>query len=399
MRILMVHQNFPGQFRDIAPALCERGHDLKAISGCGRSVDSRVEVLRYEYSGDERQGIHPLTGEIDEWIRRSELVAQQASSLKQRHWAPDVILAHPGWGEAMLLKAVFPASPLVVWPELWLKPEHMGIQEKDLTIEQAHYLRIKNWLVDGAMADAQRAILPTRYQARSFPERWENKLNVIPEGIDENLFSQARLRSLTLSPEVVLGPTKQVLTFISRNLEPMRGFHLFMRALPEVQQSLRNLETVIVGGDGVSYSSSPGEGQTWKEVLLKELEGRLDMSRIHFLGRIPHPELIKLYRRSDLHVYLSNAFVLSWSLMEVMATGTKVLTADNAMLREINEFSSCNYTWNSKKESLGNAITQAIAEVPETGRNGVQALQERYGLKNCVLTLETLLEEIASGLF
>jgi glycosyltransferase involved in cell wall biosynthesis len=399
MRILMVHQNFPGQFRDIAPALCDRGHDLKAISGCGRSIDSRVEVLRYEYSGDERQGIHPLTGEVDEWIRRSELVAQHASSLKQRHWAPDVMLAHPGWGEAMLLKAIFPASPLVVWPELWLKPEHMGVHENGLTIEQAHYLRIKNWLVDGAMADAQRAILPTQYQAGSFPERWRHKLTVIPEGIEEDLFSQARLKSLTLSPEVVLSPNQQVLTFISRNLEPMRGFHLLMRALPEVQRAMPNLEAVVVGGDGVSYSSGPGEGKTWKEVLLNELEGQLDMRRIHFLGRIPHPELIKLYRRSDLHVYLSNAFVLSWSLMEVMATGTKVLTADNAMMKEINQISSCNYTWNPNKESLSDAITQALAVGPTTERNANQVLQERYGLKNCVQSLETFLEETAAGLF
>ena len=121
MRLLMVHQNFPGQFRDLGPALCDRGHELKAIGCSQRVCDRRIEVLRYQHKLGERNGVHHHSLEVDEWIRRSEQVAEQAMTLKRRGWAPDVMLAHPGWGEALLLRQVFPATPLVIWPELWLR--------------------------------------------------------------------------------------------------------------------------------------------------------------------------------------------------------------------------------------------------------------------------------------
>ena len=118
MKLLLVHQNFPGQFRDLGPALCDRGHELKAIGSSQRPTDPRIEVLRYEHKVGERSGMHPHSLEVDEWIHRSERVADLAMGLKQRGWAPDVMLVHPGWGEAMLLRQVFPSTPLVIWPEL-----------------------------------------------------------------------------------------------------------------------------------------------------------------------------------------------------------------------------------------------------------------------------------------
>ena len=248
MRLLCVHQNFPGQFRDLAPALVERGHDLRAISNSQRSSDPRIPIRRYELPKPERSGIHGLTVEVDEWIRRSELVARDAEAYRQEGWAPDVILAHPGWGESLLLKEIFPASALVLWPELWLGPEHMDVQGAALSLEQRHYLRTKNGLLDVAMAEATAAVLPTAYQAGTFPQRWQGKIQLIHEGVQAQLFHQPRLASLTLSPEVTLGPELPVVTFISRNLEPMRGFPLFMRALPRLQALRPDVQVVIVGG-------------------------------------------------------------------------------------------------------------------------------------------------------
>ena len=136
---------------------------------------------------------------------------------------------------------------------------------------------------------------------------------------------------MTLTPEV------PVVTFISRNLEPMRGFPTFMHALPELQKCHPSVHVVIVGGDDVSYSSAPEDGRSWRQVLLEELGSRIDRSRLHLFGRIPHEQLQKLYRRSNLHVYLSKAFVLSWSLLEVMASGTPVLAEANPMMEELIE--------------------------------------------------------------
>ena len=115
----------------------------------------------------------------------------------------------------------------------------------------------------------------------------------------------------------------------------MRGFPEFMRCLPTLLDRNKTVQVLIIGGDGVSYSSAASNGETWKNVMLKEMDGKYDTKRVHFMSRLEYGDLLKVYRRSNLHVYLSNAFVLSWSLTEIMACGTPVLAAKNEMLEEI----------------------------------------------------------------
>ncbi|KZR72334.1 D-inositol 3-phosphate glycosyltransferase [Prochlorococcus marinus str. MIT 1313] len=401
MRLLLVHQNFPGQFRDLSPALCDKEHELKAIGCSQRPCDSRIEVLRYEHGDHQLNGAHNQTTEVDDWIRRSEKVAELAMSLKERGWAPDVILAHPGWGEAMLLREVFPASPLIIWPELWLKANHLGLDaEQQLSVQQMHYLRTKNWLVDGAMADATIAVLPTHYQANSFPARWRNKIRVIHEGVPEAMLKIPRLQQLALGNGITLGPEVPVVTFISRNLEPMRGFHTFMRALPALLRHHPEVQIVVVGGDEVSYSSAPDNNQSWRQVMLSELSGQFDLKRVHLFGRIPHEQLVKLYRRSNLHIYLSNAFVLSWSLLEVMACGTPVLAQANPMMEELIKPGVNGALWRGHHpESLAMAIVELLnqqEQLNQWGEAGKLHLQPTYLQSHCINQLETLLQEQAA---
>lgn len=399
MKLLLVHQNFPGQFRDLGPALCNRGHELKAIGSSQRPSDSRIEVLRYEHKLGDRSGVHPHSLEVDEWIRRSEQVADLAMSLKRRGWAPDVMLAHPGWGEALLLRQVFPSTPLVIWPELWLRPEHLGIDPAAMSVGQMQYLRIKDWLVDGAMADASLAVLPTRYQANTFPQRWQHKIAVVHEGVPETMLQLPRLQQLTIADGVTLGPDVPVVTFISRNLEPMRGFPTFMRALPSLLANHPTVHVVIVGGDEVSYSSAPGDGRSWRDHLLDELGDRIDRRRVHLFGRIPHDQLQKLYRRSDLHVYLSKAFVLSWSLLELMACGTPVLAEANPMMEEMIQPGVNGALWRGQPESLAQAILTLLQTPDQLKRWGLQAkqqLQPTYLQHHCLTQLEQLLQQQAT---
>ena len=400
MKLLLVHQNFPGQFRDLGPALCDRGHELKAIGSSQRKTDPRIEVLRYEHQLGERSGMHPHSLEIDEWVHRSERVGNLAMGLKQRGWVPDVMLAHPGWGEALLLRQVFPSTPLVIWPELWLRPEHMGIDPAEgLNVGQMQYLRIKDWLVDGAMADASVAVVPTKYQASTFPQRWQHKIEVVHEGIPEEMMQLPRLQQLTIADGVTLMPGVPVVTFISRNLEPMRGFPTFMRALPNLLAGNPRLHVVIVGGNEVSYSSAPGDGRSWRDLMLEELGTRIDRKRVHLFGRIPHDQLQKLYRRSDLHVYLSKAFVLSWSLLELMACGTPVLAEANPMMEELIKPGVNGALWRGDPESLAQAILTLLQKPDQLKAWGLQAkqlLQPTYLQQHCLNQLEQLLKKHAS---
>ena len=394
MKLLLVHQNFPGQFRDLGPALCDRGHELKAIGSSQRPTDPRIEVLRYEHNLGERSGMHPHSLEVDEWIHRSEKVANLAMSLKHRGWAPDVMLAHPGWGEALLLRQVFPSTPLVIWPELWLRPEHLGIDHSQMNVGQMQYLRVKDWLVDGAMADASLAILPTQYQASTFPERWKHKIAVVHEGVPESMLELPRLKQLRISEEVELCAETPVVTFISRNLEPMRGFPTFMRALPRLLEKHKTVQIVVVGGDEVSYSNAPGDGRNWRQILLEELGDGIDRKRVHLFGRMPHEQLQKLYRRSDLHVYLSKAFVLSWSLLELMACGTPVLAEANPMMEELIKPGENGALWKGGPGSLAEAIIKLLQrpdQLKRWGLNAKQYLKPTYIQKHCVDQIESLL--------
>jgi len=206
----------------------------------------------------------------------------------------------------------------------------------------------------------------------------------------------ARLQQLTLSNGVTLGPDVPVVTFISRNLEPMRGFPTFMRALPSLLTEHPKVQVVIVGGDEVSYSSAPGDGRSWRELLLEEVSDRIDLKRVHLFGRMPHDQLQKLYRRSDLHVYLSKAFVLSWSLLELMACGTPVLAEANPMMEELIRPGVNGALWRGQPASLATAIL-ALLQNPEQLRHwGLQAkkgLQPTYLQRHCVDQIEQLLKK------
>jgi len=404
VRLLLIHQNFPGQFRDLAPRLLERGHEIKAIGCSERPVDPRIEVLRYPFSKPSPEGIHGLSVEIDEWVQRGVAAAAMAQQLKERGWGPDVILAHPGWGETLFLKEVFDATPLVIWPELWLRDEHMGATAgQRCELGQRYYLRTKNWLLEGALATCDLAVLPTHYQASCFPAPWQGKLRVLHEGVDERLLELSRLNQLSLSTELTLGPEVPVLTYASRNLEPLRGFDRFLQGLVLLQRRMPTLQTLIAGAWGSSYSGTPQEeGKTWRDLALEQVHGRLDLQRVHFVGHLALGELHKLFRRSDSHAYLSRSFVLSWSLLEAMACGAPLVVDDNPMLAELRSMGGqVTYTHSGDPEALATALEQSLVRGAQQRQQGEpQArLAPSYQLDHTSAVLEGWLAKLGAGRF
>ena len=208
-----------------------------------------------------------------------------------------------------------------------------------------------------------------------------------------------RLGRLTIGENTTLGPETPVVTFISRNLEPMRGFPTFMRALPSLLNNHQTVQVVIVGGDEVSYSSAPEDGRSWREHLLEELGDRIDRRRVHLFGRMPHDQLQKLYRRSDLHVYLSKAFVLSWSLLELMACGTPVLAEANPMMEELIHPGINGALWRGQPEDLAKAILTLLQkpdQLKQWGAEAQQRLRPIYLQQHCLDQLEQLLQQQAT---
>jgi glycosyltransferase involved in cell wall biosynthesis len=144
-------------------------------------------------------------------------------------------------------------------------------------------------------------------------------------------------RAITTPSGRVIDARRPTVTYVSRSLEPYRGFHTFMRALPQILRQNPTVEVMIVGKDEVSYGRPPGEGGSWREVMLREVGRDLDLSRVHFLGTLPYAELINLFRLSTVHVYLTYPFVLSWSLLEAMASGCAVVGSSTGPVMEVIE--------------------------------------------------------------
>ena len=338
MRILIIHQNFPGQFRQLTPYLISQGCEITAICSHARPVPYQVNLIRYkEPKTDPNLG----TGS-QLWIEalsRSEIVTRICSDLKEKQWVPDCILAHSGWGESLSLNLVFPDTKLIIWPELWLKPEHGGYGSvhglPNPSLE--HFLMHvgRNLLTRSALSHADAWVLPTRHQALSFPAEFQgDRLNIIHEGIDLDVACPNPDASFYVRGELINKATP-VITFVNRNLEQLRGFDTFMRSIPILQRNDPDVRIFIVGDSNKGYGEPHPSGRPIREVMLEELEDQLDMSRIHFLGRVPYPQLIALFQVSTIHVYLSHPFVLGWSLLEALACGCCVVGSSGLPVSEV----------------------------------------------------------------
>lgn len=343
MNILLVHQNFPGQFLHLAPELARRGHRVVALTDARNTQGSPVPIYRYRHDAKAPDpAATRLARTFTEMTDRATTVARAATALREREgFVPDVVFGHIGWGETLFLREVFPQARHIVYAEFYygtrgldstFDPEFFPpslTRAMSVTARKAHLAL--------AMAEADAGLAPTRFQAGTFPPEFRQKIFVCHDGVDTDRVRPNPEASVTLPNGRVLCHGDEVLTFINRNFGPYRGFHIFMRALPEVMRARPELQVVMVGGDGSSYESPPAEGGTWREKMLKEVGDRLDLSRIHFLGRVPYPGFVALMQLTRVHAYLTYPFVLSWSMLEAMSAGACVVASRTAPVEEVIE--------------------------------------------------------------
>jgi glycosyltransferase involved in cell wall biosynthesis len=327
MNLLFVHQNFPGQFRHLAPHMARRGHTVKALAIDGPGLPE-VEVLRYRPARGSTPGIHPFAAEFETKVIRGEACALAARELQAAGFVPDAVIANPGWGESLFLKDVWPRSRLLALIEF-----HYAARGLDFDFDPEFHrpdalrdakLRAKNAHLLLALEAMDAGWSPTQFQRSTVPEPWRGRLEVIFDGIATDVVRPDARAAVTVGGRT-LRAGDEVITFVNRNLEPYRGYHVFMRALPEILRRRPNAVALVVGGDGVSYGAAPPAGTTWKQVFLDEVRGRLDLSRVFFLGRLAYADYLKVLQVSACHVYLTYPFVLGWSAIEAMSAGCLVV--------------------------------------------------------------------------
>lgn len=338
MKILLVHQNFPGQFKHLVPALLSNpDNEVVAFTMNACPEIKGLRIVHYAAAKGTAKDVHPWVAETETKVIRGDAAFRAALRLKAEGFEPDVILAHPGWGESLFLKEVWPHTKLIVYSEF-----HYAAAGTDVGFDpefpakdagDACRIRMKNVnnFLHFDIADA--GVSPTEWQKSTFPEPFRAKIAVIHDGIDTDSIKPNPNVWLRLG-DLRLTKNDEIITFVNRNLEPYRGYHAFMRALPEIMAKRPNARVLIVGGEGVSYGAKPPGGKTWKQIYLDEVKDRLDMSRVHFLGHIDYQYFIVLLQLSTVHVYLTYPFVLSWSLLEAMSCGCAIVASNTAPLRE-----------------------------------------------------------------
>lgn len=339
MKLLFVHQNFPGQFRHLASEMMRLGHDVRALTDARNRNGSDVPVVRYTHNPPEvAPAVTRLGRTFTVMSDRGVSVARFCRRLRADGYVPDVIYGHSGWGETLFLKEVWPEAKLLLFCEFYYRgqgadtgfdPEFQpkGFDQVMIAQSRAAYMA-------QAMVHADGGVSPTEWQASTHPPLLRKNISVVFDGVDCDRLARNPDATVTLPDGQVLRSGDEVLTFVSRNLEPYRGFHIFMRALPDVLSARSAAHVVIVGGEDVSYGARPNAG-SWKERFLSEVKDRLDGSRVHFTGRVPYNWLVDLFHVSRVHAYLTYPFVVSWSMVEAMAAGTMVVGSNTAPVAEI----------------------------------------------------------------
>ena len=400
MRILLIHQNFPGQFRALAPQLLARGHSVVAIGQ--RPLPQPLPGLHYIHDdGADPEPVRRLTDpDLERSLQRAGRVHQRALQLREQGFQPDAVIFHSGWGEGLYLRDVWPNAVLIAYPELYARPTLLGHGfDPDLApvgeaVRQS--MRRQNFMALAAIADADAAVAPTLFQRDTFPAHLRSRFHVIHEGVDLERAQPRPQRQAQIHTNLNLGHGDPVITFVNRTLEPLRGFRALMRALPLIQARHPTAQSLIVGeATGSSYSPPSSHPQGYPGEMLALLGERLDRRRIHFLGRVSYEQLLGLFQISAAHVYLTYPYALSWSLLEAMACGAPVVGSANPPVTEVIRHGENGLLVPfAEPEALADAVLTLLNDPPlrsRLGQAGRELVAARYPIARATDGYEQLI--------
>lgn len=344
MKILFVHQNMPGQYRELLQWLVAQnqvgaGHELVFLTQ--RNDVDMTGVTRLTYTPFHRPDKDAF-GLSKEWEQAAGAgfgaVQMMERHQKETGFKPDIILGHTGWGELSFMKELWPDVPVIGFFEYYynLTGGLMGFDPEHPPSAQAGYFnRGRNVVPSLNFTVVDQGHVPTYWQRDRFPKLFHDKMYVCHDGIRTDRLGPNPAASVSLGRlDQPLTRDDEVITYIARNMERARGFHIMMRALPAIQAARPNARILMIGGNETSYGRESSHPGGLRGEMEAELGDRVDWSRVHFLGRVPYGDLCQIIQLSRCHIYLTMPFVLSWSLLEAMAMQATVVAADVAPVRE-----------------------------------------------------------------
>lgn len=336
MKILFVHDNYPAQFGAIGEALARRGWDVRFATAWSGAKGRGAPFLPYDKGRSETPKIHPYAIYMEKAVIRGQSAARSFVAARDQGYRPDIVMAHSGWGSGSFARDIWPDAKFVPYMEWWYNypaPDTLSIGEHEDDLHRKLLQRGRNAPLAVDMAGADLCLCPTHFQASQFPADLKARLTVIHDGVDTKMHAPAPL-PVTQAAGIDLSGMKEITTFFTRGMEPHRGYPQFMRALADLQERRPDLHAIIGGKDRVAYGRQLPAGESWRKRMETELAGRLDLSRIHYVGIQPRAEFVKVLQASQAHVYLTADFVLSWSMLDAMAIGCPMIVSDCPPVKE-----------------------------------------------------------------
>lgn len=341
MKLLFVHQNMPGQYRELITWLAEqKQHEILFLTQRNPAPQiPGVTTVQYAPHHRPAKDAYGLSKVWEDAAGVGYGAAAAAQRLEKEHgFKPDLILGHTGWGEMTFLKEVWPDVPIIGFFEYYyrLKGGMVGFDPEEPINEHTPFLlEARNVVPALNLHKVDLGHVPTRWQAETFPPAFQDKFYVCHDGIRTDKLLPDPGASVALGRlDHPLTREDEVITYMARNLERARGYHMFMRALPEILEARPKARVLVIGGDETSYGAASKHPGGLRGEMEAEVGHRIDWDRVHMLGRVPYEDYCNIIRISRCHIYLTMPFVLSWSLLETMSMQATIVASNVAPVRE-----------------------------------------------------------------
>ncbi len=336
MNVLFVHQNFPAQFGYLARHLVAKlGWRCTFVSKTPPGEVAGVRKIEYRTRGGALESNHYCSRTSENCIWHAHGVFEACKSTPELR--PDLIVGHSGFGSTLFLPELYPSAPVVNYFEFYYHPHHSDMDFRpDFPPQNIDFLRARarNAMLLLDLVNCRSGYTPTHFQRNLFPAELRHKIAVIFDGIETEVFRRRSDVPRTVGGRTI-SPSTRVVTYVSRGLESMRGFDIFMRVARRIFDEYPDVLFIVVGSDRVCYG---GDEQHIQQKPFREhvlAQDDYDLSKFCFTGLVPVSTLVDILSLSDLHIYLTVPFVLSWSLIDAMACGCTILASNTAPVREV----------------------------------------------------------------
>lgn len=338
MKILFVHPNMPGQYRNLCRLMAaDSNNTVVFLTKENRPDMAGIHKVEYRLGRTTVPSTHRYLTGLENAVLQGQEAWRACRKLQQEEgFTPDVIVGHPGWGDCLYLKDLWPEVPMLNFFEFFYRTKGSDVgfdPEDEVSFDDLARVRTKNLPHLLHLENADWGVSPTEWQRSQHPAVYQSKISLLHDGIDTDSCRPDANAQITLPNGKTFRAGDEVVTYFARNMEPYRGFPTFMQAAERILKERPNVHIIAVGADGVSYGKHLPAGQTHLENWKKKVT--LDEERIHFTGVLPYSELIKAMQVSAAHIYLSYPFVLSWSSMEAMAAGCLMIGSRTAPVEEV----------------------------------------------------------------